>query len=324
MFLYRPGMLSGRLNPRSLGSPVKPRGEQSMVSERKLFRSLAVVATLAMYVFMTQTAAAKGGGHGGGGHHGGGHHGGGHHAGHHGGGHNHHAYHPSHHHSSHHASHHHDGHHDHHHDHHHTAHHNHHHSSWHHGGWGPGYWGAAGIGAGLGYAYGNWGDYGYGGGGDTYVDNSTDVTPVSNETASDDSADDGSADGDSNSSDDSNAAAGNNAGGGFPTDDWPELGVVTYAGQYGGSQGQVIVRVVPGSGADKAGLVPGDVILTFNGKPVPSADDLDEALDTAGGKFDVSVWDARTGRKSALDGELDPKAISPPATETAAVAPAQQ
>ena len=89
------------------------------------------------------------------------------------------------------------------------------------------------------------------------------------------------------------------------------------------SQGQVIVRVVPGSAAEKAGLVPGDVILTFNGKPVPSADDLDEAMDTANGKFEVQVWDARTGRKSTISGTLDP-AAAPPANETAAIAPAQQ
>ena len=98
---------------------------------------------------------------------------------------------------------------------------------------------------------------------------------------------------------------------------------MTYAGQYGGSQGQVIVRVVPGSAAEKAGLVPGDVILTFNGKPVPSADDLDSAMDGADGKFEVMVWDARTGRKSTISGTLDP-AAEPPANETAAVAPAQQ
>ena len=33
--------------------------------------------------------------------------------------------------------------------------------------------------------------------------------------------------------------------------------------------------------------MPGDVILTFNGKPVPSADDLDAAMDGADGKFEV-------------------------------------
>lgn len=283
-----------------------------MFIERKLSRALVVVATLALYAGLIQVAAAKGG-HGGGGHHGGGHHGG-HHAGHH-GGHNHHPYHPSHHHASHH-SHHHSGHHDHHHR---TAHHNHHHDSWHHGGWGPGFWGGAALGYGLGYGYGNLGGYDYGGG-DTYVDNSTNVTPVSNDSDGDDS-DDSAAD---DSADNQDAAA--DAGGdeGFPTDDWPELGVVTYAGEYGGSQGQVVVRVVPGSAADEAGVVPGDVILTFNGKPVPSADELDAAMDGAAGKFELQVWDARTGRKSILDGTLDPAAKAPPAAPATASPPAQQ
>ena len=54
-----------------------------------------------------------------------------------------------------------------------THHYAHHHHSWHHGGWGPGFWGGAAVGYGLGYGYGNWGGWGYDGGGDTYVDNST-------------------------------------------------------------------------------------------------------------------------------------------------------
>lgn len=273
-----------------------------MFKERKLTRLLAIAVTLAMYSFMTQSVAARGGGHGGGGHH----------ASHHGGEHNHHPYHPSHHHEEHHASHH--G--DHHDDHHHVAHHNHHRENWHHGDWGPGFWG----GAALDYGYAGWDGYGYGGG-DTYVDNSTNVTPASNESASDDDAN--ASDDSANSSDDESSTANDGANRGFPTDDWPELGVVTYAGQYGASQGQVIVRVVPGSAAAKAGLVPGDVILLFNGQPVPSADDLDSAFDTANGKFEVQVWDARTGRKSTVTGALDP-AAAPPTNETTAFAPAQQ
>lgn len=272
---------------------------------RNKFRALVVVATVALYACLTQVALAKGG-HGGG-HHGGGHRGG-HHGGHH-GGHNHHPYHPSHHHSSHH-SHHHSGHHDHH-------HYAHHHSSWHHGGWGPSFWGGAALGYGLGYGYGNWGGYDYGGG--TYVDNSTNVTPVSNETTGDDSDDSAAED----SGDELSSVADESGDEGFATDDWPELGVVSYAGQYGGSQGQVVVRVVPGSAADEAGVVPGDVILTFNGKPIPSADDLDAAMDGAAGKFELQVWDARTGRKSVLDGRLDPAAKAPP-TSAAPASPTVQ
>jgi S1-C subfamily serine protease len=129
--------------------------------------------------------------------------------------------------------------------------------------------------------------------------------------------------GDDNLSNDSNTPN-DGSDQGFPTDDWPELGVVTYAGEYGGSQGQVIMRVVPGSAAEKAGLVSGDVILTFNGTPVPSADDLDQAFNTANGKFEVSVWDARTGRKSTISGTLDQAGAAPANNETTAFAPVQQ
>ena len=121
---------------------------------------------------------------------------------------------------------------------------------------------------------------------------------------------------------DDNTASNDGGDRDFPTDNWPELGLETYAGEYGASQGQVIMNVIPGSAADKAGLVAGDVILTFNGQPVPSADTLDAAIDTAKGKFEVSVWDARTGRKSTLSGDLDPAAAAP-ATKTTAFAPSK-
>ena len=140
--------------------------------------------------------------------------------------------------------------------------------------------------------------------------------------ASDDNSADQYSDNSDSASPNGNSAPNGPAGrGGFPTDDWPELGVTTYAGQYGASQGQVIVRIVPASAAEKAGLVPGDVILSFNGKPVPSADDLDAAMDGANGKFEVVVWDARTGRQSTIDGNLDPAA--PQTNETAAITPVQ-
>jgi membrane-associated protease RseP (regulator of RpoE activity) len=264
-----------------------------MNSHRTWNLSAFALATIAIVAFVASPVWAKGGGHGGGGHHGGGHRG---HA-------NHHPYHPSHHHAEHHA-HHHSDHHEHHahHDH-HDHHHNHHHSSWHRGNWGPGFWGGAALGAGLGYAWAPWGygDYGYGG--DTYVDNSTNVTPAYNPN------DDSSAD---DSGNDQPSAPNSTANNGFATDDWPELGITTYAGQYGGSQGQVIVRIVPNSAAAKVGLVPGDVILSLNGQPTPSADALDQLLDSANGQFTAQVWDARTGRTSTVSGQLDANAPAPP------------
>jgi S1-C subfamily serine protease len=50
--------------------------------------------------------------------------------------------------------------------------------------------------------------------------------------------------------------------------------------QYGftPTQGAVILSVVPGSPADKAGLVQGDVIVTIDGKAITSAEDLQKAV----------------------------------------------
>ena len=131
---------------------------------------------------------------------------------------------------------------------------------------------------------------------------------MSNESADDDSSDDNSSENSPQTVNNQYAAASPNANTNFPVDDWPELGVVTYSGQYGSSQGQVVVRVVPNSAAAKAGFVPGDVILSLNGQPTPSADSLDQVLDGAKGQFDAQVWDARTGRTSTLSGPLDPNA----------------
>jgi hypothetical protein len=267
-----------------------------MFTTRALSRFLVVVTTFALYATASLCTAG----------HGGGHHFGTHGGAHDGGEYNHHAYHPSHHHSEHHEHHgdrHHDGH--------HVAHHDHHHSDWHHGGWGPGYWGGAGL------VYGGWNGWGYGGG-NTFVDNSTSVAADDNTPAGDVASDSSNDAADSGSDD----TATNDQSNGFPVDNWPELGIRTYAGEYGASQGQVITSVIPGSAAERAGLVAGDVILTFNGQPVPSADDLDSAMGTANGKFEVSVWDARTGRKSTLAGALD-AAGAAPATKTTAFTPAQ-
>jgi membrane-associated protease RseP (regulator of RpoE activity) len=242
-----------------------------MSTHRKYVWSAIAVATIALFALLTPSLDARGGRGGG---HAGGFHGGGHH--------NFHPYRPSQHHFAHHANH--TG------GEHHVAHRhdhfNHHHHSWHRGGWGPGFWGGAALGYGLGgWAY---------DGGDTYINNE-----ISNDDASDN--DDSSAD-----DDESEVQTTATSTGGFPTDDWPELGINTYAGEYGGTQGMVVVRVVPGSAADKAGIVPGDVILALNGKPTPSADAMEATFQAANLKFTAEVWDARTGRTSTLTGTLDP------------------
>lgn len=246
----------------------------------KLSLGRGVLYTLVMVCCAAMTTAVMARGGHGGGFHGGGFHGGGFHGGgFHGGGRQvFHPYRPSQHHFDHHFNRH---------DHHAY---NHHYHNWHHGGWGPGFWGGAALGYGLGYE-----PWAYGG--DTYIDNTTEVST---------DADDNTNEEDFNSS----TSPANN--GGFATDDWPELGINTYAGQYGGTLGQVVVRVVPNSAAARAGIVPGDVILSLNGKPTPSADAMDSALEGANLKFNAEVWDARTGRKSTLSGSLDPNAPTTP------------
>lgn len=254
-----------------------------------------VVATalgVAGYSVATRTSFARGGGGGHGGGHGGhegGHHEGEHHASHHEG--EHHPYHPTEHHMANH---------DHHDDHHHDDHHwNHHHHDWHYAGWGanPGFWG----GLGLGYAAG-WGWNGGWGGGTTYLGNPSDITTDTADNTANTAA--SIADNNDNSGDDNTQQAANGQEQ-YPVDVWPELGISTYSGEYGQSKGLVIVRVMPHSVADKAGLVPGDVILSYNGKPTPDDETLETILDSAKGDFSLSVWDARTGRKSVITGALE-------------------
>jgi membrane-associated protease RseP (regulator of RpoE activity) len=268
-----------------------------MNTKRTRFWSAMALAAFALVAFGTSPAWSRGGGGGGHGGGGGGHAGGGYH----GGGHaNPHPYHPSQNHYAHHA----DGNH---------GDYNHHYNGWHNGAWG-----AAGLGYGLGYAAGGYAPWGWGGGygydGAVCVD--SDVMPVYNDpdyATVDDMTGvyEGDNDADTSGGADANVNANPATGNGFPTDTWPEMGISTYAGQYGGSQGQVIVRIVPGSAADKAGFVQGDVILSFNGQPTASADQLEQQLVSAKGKFSAEVWDARTGRKSTISGDLDPNGPAP-------------
>jgi membrane-associated protease RseP (regulator of RpoE activity) len=263
-----------------------------MSTQRTWFGLAGALTVVALLAFASPARAGHGGGgmHGGGGFHGGGMHANGFHGGgFHGGGFNHHPYQPSDNHFAHHN---------------HPnngqfAHYNHHHEDWHNGYWGPGFWGGAAIGYGLGNAYAPWG---WGDGGNTYVDNSEYVTPADYDGSYDDS---------DASSDDSSSAPQTAGTSGMPTDEWPELGISTYSGQYGSAQGQVVLRILPGSAAAKAGFVPGDVILSVNGQPTPSADALEQVLESAQGNFSAQVWDARTGRTSTLTGNLDANAEAP-------------
>jgi hypothetical protein len=253
---------------------------------------LATAIGVGLWGATTRTALSRGGGGGHGGGHAGGHEGE-HHEG------EHHPYHPSEHHVASHEGEHHAEHHD---ENHHDDHHwDHHHHDWHYAGWGwnPGFWGGAAVGYGLGA----WGDGGYSNGG-TYIDNSNNPNAsLADNTSSDDNAASNTADETPPSSD--QVAQQSVQPDKMPVDVWPELGISTYSGEYGRSKGLVIVRVMPHSAGDKAGLVPGDVILSFNDQPTPDDEALEKVLDSAHGNFSLWVWDARTGRKSTITGALE-------------------
>jgi serine protease Do len=70
---------------------------------------------------------------------------------------------------------------------------------------------------------------------------------------------------------------------------------------YNGTEGVIIQQVTPRSPADKAGLLPGDVIVRFNGKPVGTMARLNNAIafTAPGGKATVDV--VRDGRGMKFD-----------------------
>jgi S1-C subfamily serine protease len=99
----------------------------------------------------------------------------------------------------------------------------------------------------------------------------------------------------------------------------PTLGVELAPEQWNrqlGVEGAVIVRVEPGSGADRAGLRPlqqsrrqvvlGDVIQSVDGKPVTSVGDLLLALEERKAGDVVRVGILRDGRKQEVQVRLDP------------------
>jgi serine protease Do len=75
-------------------------------------------------------------------------------------------------------------------------------------------------------------------------------------------------------------------------------------------QGALVSTVESGSPAEKAGIKPGDVIVSFNGKPIETASSLPPlvAQTKPGGKAEVDVW--RGGKKHTLGvsvGEMKPE-----------------
>jgi S1-C subfamily serine protease len=99
----------------------------------------------------------------------------------------------------------------------------------------------------------------------------------------------------------------------------PSLGVEvvpsSLARQFGVEEGALVLRVVPGSGADRAGLRPtrrtmtgrvrlGDVIVALESEPVASTDDLLLLLDRRQPGDTVEVEVLRDGERATLEVEL--------------------
>ena len=66
-------------------------------------------------------------------------------------------------------------------------------------------------------------------------------------------------------------------------------------------EGALVASVAPGGAAAKAGLQPGDVILSFNGQPISMSGDLPALVGMArpGERASLEVW--RSGKKEALN-----------------------
>ena len=70
------------------------------------------------------------------------------------------------------------------------------------------------------------------------------------------------------------------------------------------TEGALVVAVQPGSAAERAGLLPGDVILKFDGKPIGAANELSALVGQAapGSKARLEVW--RRGESKELSATL--------------------
>ena len=86
----------------------------------------------------------------------------------------------------------------------------------------------------------------------------------------------------------------------------PRLGVTVVQGP----DGVRVTSVIPGSGAEVAGLQPDDLILAVNGQPIGSADELRAALERIDGDA-VRIEVRRDGRAFVLAAPLGPRSPRP-------------
>jgi S1-C subfamily serine protease len=90
------------------------------------------------------------------------------------------------------------------------------------------------------------------------------------------------------------------------------LGISAEPVTVGKRTGMKVIRVEPGSPAQKAGIEIGDVIVAANGVPVTGVEVLSAVLKKSGPSLTVTVRDTRTGRDLPVEVKVGgPDAVTP-------------
>ena len=84
----------------------------------------------------------------------------------------------------------------------------------------------------------------------------------------------------------------------------PRIGVIFKGKEE--SEGLVIERVLPGSPAEKADLLPGDQLVTVEGKEIKQARDIHQVLDERGWGKEVTFTILRNGETKVVTVTLPP------------------
>jgi hypothetical protein len=78
------------------------------------------------------------------------------------------------------------------------------------------------------------------------------------------------------------------------------------------SVGTRVNRVMPGSGAERIGLKPGDVLVRLNDQPVPGGENIADALEDVKPGAHIELLVARGNLPVELSGEYEPKIVQGP------------
>lgn len=81
------------------------------------------------------------------------------------------------------------------------------------------------------------------------------------------------------------------------------------------ASGHRIMRVVPGSNAEKMGLKVGDVLMHLNDRPIPMAQDISEALEDVAPGTRIQLMVARNNEPLDLEGTYEPQIVKMPPKE---------